>query len=168
MVRNEKQNEKKYEDGEVPYILQYYFSMKMLQLYTFRILIVPVIVTFFFCFGTWAQHDSAPLLCGCLTRIRKAKKSRFQWKFAGQTEATPWHSSNSGHLSPLWFPSSRRYLAAQAPPVLPLVYLSWVNSQYHLEDWWDPFNKKDFFQQKEQGKNQHCSGKHFLKLIRLL
>lgn len=38
---------KKYEDGEVPYILQYYFSMKMLQLYTFSDSHLPVIVTLF-------------------------------------------------------------------------------------------------------------------------
>ena len=110
--------------------------MEMLQLYTFSDSHVPVIVTLFFCFGTWAQHDSAPLLCGCLTRIREVKKSRFQLQ-------TNWGNT----LALKQFP--RRYLAAQAPPVLPLVYLSWVNSQYHLEDWWDPFNKKDFFRQKE-------------------
>lgn len=134
--------------ARVPYILQYYFSMKMLQSYTFRILIVPAIVTFFFLSAPGLSMTLLHFCVGAWHGSARSRKADFN-EICGQTEATPWHSSHSGHLSPLWFPSSRRYLAAQAPPVLPLVYLSWVNSQDHLEDWWDPFNKKDFFRQKE-------------------
>lgn len=112
--------------------------MEMLQLYTFSDSHVPVIVTLFF---VSAPGLSMTLLHFCVAAWHGSarwRKADFNWNLQ-----TNWGNT----LALKQFP--RRYLAAQAPPVLPLVYLSWVNSQYHLEDWWDPFNKKDFFRQKE-------------------
>ena len=54
---------KMYEDVEVPYILLW--DYEDVAVVYFSESHVPVAT--FFCFGTWAQHDSAPLLCGCLT-----------------------------------------------------------------------------------------------------
>lgn len=141
---------KKYEDGELPYILQYYFSMKMLQLYTFQLFGFS---SSGYCnpFFVSAPGLSMTLLHFCVAAWHGSARWRQQIsvEICGQTEATPWYSSNSGHLSPLWFPilpsipgSSSSTGASTGLPQL-------VNSQSHLEDWWIFSTKKIFSDRKD-------------------
>lgn len=105
-----------------------------------------------FCVAAW--HGSA--------RWRQ----QISMEICGQTEATLWYSSNSGHLSPLWFPflpsipgSSSSTGASTGLPQLGKLPISSRRLMGSL----NLATKKIFSDRKKLGKNQHCSGKHLPK-----